>query len=68
MSGTTPGLFLIGAYRDNEVSPADLLSLTIEEISKNGASINRIFLLPLDLSTVTQLISDTLNCGADFSI
>jgi len=67
MSGTTPGLFLIGAYRDNEVSPAHPLSLTIEEIIKTGASVNRIFLSPLDLSTVTQLISDTLNCGADFS-
>ncbi|MFB2875284.1 AAA family ATPase [Floridanema aerugineum] len=63
MSGTTPGLFLIGAYRDNEVSPAHPLSLTIEEIIKTGASVNRIFLSPLDLSIVTQLISDTLNCG-----
>jgi PAS domain S-box-containing protein len=62
MSVATPGLLLIGAYRDNEVSPAHPLSLTFEEISKNGASVNRIFLSPLDLSTVTQLISDTLNC------
>ncbi|HEY9609978.1 serine/threonine-protein kinase PknK, partial [Allocoleopsis sp.] len=65
MNGTTPGLFLIGAYRDNEVSPAHPLSLTIEEIIKNRASVNRIFLPPLDLSTVTQLISDTLNCGEE---
>lgn len=65
MSGTTPGLFLISAYRDNEVSPAHSLSLTIEEIIKNGASVNRIFLPPLDLSTVTQLISDTLNYGEE---
>lgn len=65
MSGTTPGLFLIGAYRDNEVSPAHPLSLTIEEIIKTGASVNRIFLSPLDLSTVTQLISDTLKSGEE---
>ncbi|MEW6491278.1 MAG: AAA family ATPase [Cyanobacteriota bacterium] len=65
MSGTRPGLFLIGAYRDNEVSPAHPLSLTIEEIIKTGASVNRIFLSPLDSSTVTQLISDTLNCGEE---
>ncbi len=62
MSGTTPGLFLIGAYRDNEVSPAHPLSLTIEEIIKNKVSVDRIFLSPLDLATVTQLISDALNC------
>ncbi|MEG4986422.1 AAA family ATPase [Microcoleus sp. BR0-C5] len=62
MSGRTPGLFLIGAYRDNEVSPAHPLNLTIEEIIKNGASVDRIFLSPLDLATVTQLIGDALNC------
>ncbi|GAB4185584.1 MAG: AAA family ATPase [Coleofasciculaceae cyanobacterium] len=65
MSGTTPGLFLIGAYRDNEVSPAHPFSLTLEEIIKTGVGVNRIFLSPLDLSTVTQLISDTLNCGEE---
>lgn len=37
--------------------------MTIEEIIKTGASVNWIVLSPLDLSTVTQLISDTLNCG-----
>ncbi|WP_333325213.1 AAA family ATPase [Microcoleus sp. Aus8_D1] len=62
MNGRTPGLFLIGAYRDNEVSPAHPLNLTIEEIIKNKVSVDRIFLSPLDLPTVTQLISDALNC------
>ncbi|MEG4067096.1 AAA family ATPase [Microcoleus sp. Pol11C2] len=62
MSGRKPGLFLIGAYRDNEVSPAHPLSLTMEEIIQNGAKVDRIFLSPLDLATVTQLISDALNC------
>ncbi|MEB3283344.1 MAG: AAA family ATPase [Lyngbya sp.] len=61
MSQTTPGLFLIGAYRDNEVSAAHPLSLTLEEITKNGASVNGILLSPLELPTVTKIISDTLN-------
>ncbi len=61
MSQTTPGLFLIGAYRDNEVSAAHPLSLTLEEITKNGASVNGILLSYLEFPTVTQLISDTLN-------
>lgn len=65
ISGTTPGLFLIGAYRDNEVSPADPLNLTIEKIIKNGSIVNRIFLSPLDLSTVTQLISDSLKSSKE---
>ncbi|MFZ1028894.1 MAG: serine/threonine-protein kinase PknK, partial [Limnoraphis robusta] len=65
MSETTPGLFLIGAYRDNEVSAAHALSLTIEEIRKTGASINGILLSPLELPTVTQFVSDSLNLRQD---
>ncbi|HBB34839.1 MAG TPA: serine/threonine-protein kinase PknK, partial [Cyanobacteria bacterium UBA8803] len=63
MSAAFPGLFLIGAYRDNEVSAAHPLMLTLEEIAKTGAIVERIYLPPLDLSTVTQLIVDTLNCS-----
>ncbi|MEG4626899.1 AAA family ATPase [Microcoleus sp. w1-18aA5] len=62
MNASPAGLFLIGAYRDNEVSAAHPLMLTIEEIVKTGAKVDRIFLSPLDLSSVTQLISDALNC------
>ncbi|MEG4085668.1 AAA family ATPase [Microcoleus sp. POL10_C6] len=62
MSASSTGLFLIGAYRDNEVSAGHPLMLTIEEIVKTGANVDRIFLSPLDLSSVTQLIADALNC------
>jgi PAS domain S-box-containing protein len=62
MSASPAGLFLIGAYRDNEVAAAHPLMLTIEEIVKTGAKVDRIFLSPLDLASVTQLISDALNC------
>lgn len=62
MTASSTGLFLIGAYRDNEVSAAHPLMLTIEEIVKTGANVDRIFLSPLDLYSVTQLISDALNC------
>ena len=40
MSAESPGLFLIGAYRDNEVSSAHPLMLTVEEIAKNGGTVN----------------------------
>jgi predicted ATPase/serine phosphatase RsbU (regulator of sigma subunit)/tRNA A-37 threonylcarbamoyl transferase component Bud32 len=60
MSGDVQGLFLIGAYRDNEVSPAHPLMLTVDEIAKTGAIIERLFLSPLDLVTVAQLIGDAL--------
>jgi predicted ATPase/class 3 adenylate cyclase/GAF domain-containing protein/tRNA A-37 threonylcarbamoyl transferase component Bud32 len=67
MSAASPGLFLIGAYRDNEVSPAHPLILTLDEIAKNGAKINRIFLSSLDLKTVTQMISDTVK-SSDYRV
>jgi len=54
-------LFIIGAYRNNEVSPSHPLMLTLDEIQKSKA-IYRLFLKPLDLDAVTQLIADTLRC------
>ena len=58
-------LFLIGAYRDNEVSEVHPLMLTVDEIRQAGLRVDRIFLSPLDLSNVNQLISDTLNSPPD---
>ncbi|MEG4030461.1 MULTISPECIES: AAA family ATPase [unclassified Microcoleus] len=55
-------LFLIGAYRDNEVTAAHPLMLTINEIQKTGCVINSISLLPLKLNYVNYLIADTLKC------
>ncbi len=60
MSAASPGLFLIGAYRDNEVSPAHPLMLTLDEIAKTVGTLHRIYLSPLDLETITQLIHDTV--------
>jgi len=65
INASSSGLFLIGAYRDNEVSPAHPLMLIIDEIAKNGIIAERIFLSPLDLSTTSEIISDTLNCTPD---
>lgn len=63
MSSASTGLFLIGAYRDNEVSPAHPFMLTVEEITKTGAKIERVFLSHLQLQTVIQIIVDTLKCS-----
>ncbi|MFB2970731.1 ATP-binding protein [Aerosakkonema sp. BLCC-F183] len=61
-------LYLIGAYRDNEVSEAHPLMLTLAEIEKANATIDRIFLSPLKLSDVNQLIVDTLHCGSETAL
>ncbi len=54
-------LLLIGAYRDNEVSPTHPLIQTVEEIEKTGTIVNNIVLQPLDLENVTELVAETLN-------
>uniref|UniRef100_UPI00403E99A2 AAA family ATPase n=1 Tax=Microcoleus sp. TaxID=44472 RepID=UPI00403E99A2 len=54
-------LLLIGAYRDNEVSPTHPLIQTVEEIEKTGTIVNNIVLQPLDLANLTELVTETLN-------
>jgi predicted ATPase len=56
-------LFLIGAYRDNEVSPAHPLMLTLDEIQKQDAIVNTITLAPLQQNDLNQLVADTLHCS-----
>ncbi len=58
----TTHLFLIGAYRDNEVNPAHPLMLTLSEIAKTKAKINTITLAPLSQIKINQLVADTLKC------
>ncbi|BAY16471.1 two-component hybrid sensor and regulator [Anabaenopsis circularis NIES-21] len=56
-------LFLIGAYRNNEVKPADPLMLTLNEIQKTQATINTITLAPLNQLQLNQLVANTLKCA-----
>ncbi|MEH1945936.1 MAG: AAA family ATPase [Nostoc sp.] len=55
-------LLILGAYRDNEVSPVHPFILTVDEIVKTGAAINTIVLQPLNEPDMNQLVADTLNC------
>ncbi|WP_341530501.1 serine/threonine-protein kinase PknK [Nostoc sp. UHCC 0302] len=57
----TQYLFLIGAYRDNEVNTSHSLTMVLEELKKEGATINQITLAPLGLNAIAQLIADTLH-------
>jgi predicted ATPase/signal transduction histidine kinase len=60
-------LLLIGAYRDNEVSAAHPLMLTLEEIAQSKVTINTITLAPLSKASLNQLVADTLNCSPEIS-
>ncbi|WP_448265239.1 trifunctional serine/threonine-protein kinase/ATP-binding protein/sensor histidine kinase [Nostoc sp. DSM 114159] len=57
-------LLLIGAYRDNEVSTAHQLMLTLAEIRKVNATIHSITLAPLSKASLNQLVVDTLSCSS----
>ncbi|ALF56047.1 serine/threonine protein kinase [Nostoc piscinale CENA21] len=61
----TSHLFIIGAYRDNEVNPTHPLMLTLNEITKSQAKINTITLAPLSQVQVNKLVADTLKCSED---
>lgn len=60
-------LFIIGAYRDNEVNDTHSLMLTLNEIkkAKPNAIINSLNMLPLALSHITQLIIETFQCDSE---
>ncbi|MFN6449320.1 MAG: PAS domain S-box protein, partial [Nostoc sp. DedSLP05] len=61
----TQYLFLIGAYRDNEVTPTHPLALTLLELRKQGALLQEIILAPLTPEPLSQLIAETLHCNVD---
>lgn len=59
----TQYLFIVGAYRDDEVDPAHPLMLTLDELRQAGINLTFIGLAPLQLADVTALISDSLFCN-----
>jgi PAS domain S-box-containing protein len=61
----TQFLFLIGAYRDNEVSPTHSLVLMLESLRKQGIVFQEIVLKPLTLESLSQLIAATLQQNLD---
>ncbi|MGD9215835.1 MAG: PAS domain S-box protein [Desulfobacteraceae bacterium] len=59
------GLLLIGAYRDNEVTPAHPLMQTLETIRKKGGSVQDIVLAPLNRDDVGSLVADALHSSRE---
>ena len=54
-------LLLIGAYRDNEVSAAHPLTLTIEKLKEIEIAVNEITLHPLEIKDINRLVADTVH-------
>src|SRR5207245_2516395 len=55
-------LMLIGAYRDNEVTPAHPLMRKLEAIRNAGAPVQELRLGPLSRDDVGQLVADAVRC------
>jgi PAS domain S-box-containing protein len=55
-------LFLVGAYRNNEVRPSHPLMWTLETIRKAGTRVEEIVLAPLGLDDVGRLVADAMHC------
>ncbi|MBK8884553.1 MAG: AAA family ATPase [Bacteroidales bacterium] len=58
-------LYLIGAYRDNEIDKSHPVLNTVNKIEKAGTRVNSFTLSSLDFSNVNQLIADTLKCSGE---
>jgi PAS domain S-box-containing protein len=56
-------LLLVGAYRDNEISPSHPLLRTLDAIRKAGALVQEISLAPLAQEDLGRLLADTLSCA-----
>ena len=56
-------VLIIGAYRDNEVTPAHLLQAAVAELARRRPSaVQTIELRPLSELSVSQVVADTLRC------
>ncbi|XXX82643.1 ATP-binding sensor histidine kinase [Sorangium sp. So ce134] len=58
----TSHLLVVGAYRDNEVTPAHPLMLALDQMRQEGARLMDIVLGPLSREQLAALVGDALRC------
>lgn len=63
-AAAAPYLLVVGAYRDNEVSPSHPLMLMLDELHKGALRLTQVTLRPLELAELCLLLSDTLGRSA----
>ncbi|WP_437917135.1 AAA family ATPase [Sorangium sp. So ce302] len=61
----TRHLLVIGAYRDNEVTPSHPLLLALDQARKEGARVSDIVLGSLSREHLGALVSDALHCSRE---
>ena len=57
-------LLLIGAYRDDEVTPTHPLMRRMAAIPQAGGRVQVVVLKPLGLEDVSRIVADALHCGS----
>lgn len=62
--GSKNGLYIIGAYRDNEVDETHPLTVALQKIAQKNV-LTKIHISPLKLQHVQQLLCNTLQCDFD---
>jgi predicted ATPase/class 3 adenylate cyclase len=67
MMNDIPYLLVLGAYRDNEVTPTHPLMTTLAELQKTGVTLQTLTLSPLTWFHIIQFLADTLSLKADFA-
>ncbi|GAB4382676.1 MAG: hypothetical protein Kow00121_43270 [Elainellaceae cyanobacterium] len=65
LAGETQYLFLIGAYRDNEVNATHPLTVAVTDLQRQGAIVDRITLYALALEHIEQFLADALRCDRE---
>ncbi|MBG0858907.1 MAG: AAA family ATPase, partial [Bacteroidales bacterium] len=63
LDSKTRYLFIIGAYRDNEVDSSHPLALSLGKLRNENAVVNFITLRPLEALHINQILSDSLKCS-----
>jgi predicted ATPase/signal transduction histidine kinase len=58
-------LTLVGAYRDNEVTPEHPLRAVLKAIRESNGQIHEIVLAPLRSDDIEDLLADSLHCSAE---
>ncbi|MGB1241733.1 MAG: AAA family ATPase, partial [Chitinophagales bacterium] len=61
----TPYLLLIGAYRDNEITPQNPFYQTLKKIKEDSNQVKEFYLKPLTIEHLGQLITETLHASKD---
>lgn len=62
--GSKNGLYIIGAYRDNEVDETHPLTAALQKIAQKNV-LTKIHISPLKIQHVQQLLCNTLQCDFD---